>query len=189
MTLNKIGDNILKSNNDSNIYIIKDLKLAIDAGNKIYYKQFKQDLESEYNLKEIKTVILSHLHYDHIGCFTLFPNAKFYASDEVLEDFRSRKNDYILDAQITEEFTSELHPISTLCLPENYEIIPTPGHCSSCISVYDKATKTLFSGDTLFFNGLVGRADLPTSKKSQLLESLHKLEQIKIEKLCPGHDY
>lgn len=190
MTIKQITQNITQINNDSNIYIIKDLNLAIDAGNKQYFKQTKEELNKTINPKQIKSVILTHIHYDHIGCYTLFPNAKFYASDKIIEDYNQNKLNYILSQEITNEFNKiQLHPISELELPKQYQIIETPGHCKSCICIYDKENQILFSGDTLFDNNMVGRTDLPKSEPEKQENSLNKLKQLDIKILCPGHNY
>lgn len=189
MTLKQITNNIYQSNNDSNIYIIKDLNIAIDAGNKEYYEEYENDIKQIQDPNKITTVILTHLHYDHIGCFKLFPNAKFYCSDPILKDFKDIKIDYILNSDISNEFNVKLHPISELKLPEEYQILETKGHCKSCICIYDKKNKILFSGDTLFNNQINGRTDLPTSDPDKLIKSLEKLKNIEINILCPGHNY
>ncbi len=57
------------------------------------------------------------------------------------------------------------------------------------ISIYDSKTYILYSGDTLFYQGMIGRYDLPTSDYDELKKSLLKLDQLVIKVLCPGHDY
>jgi len=67
----------------------------------------------------------------------------------------------------------------------NIKIIHTPGHTngSVCIKVYDY----LFTGDTLFLNG-VGRTDLPTGYVISFYESIKKLMKIEEDlALYPGH--
>jgi hydroxyacylglutathione hydrolase len=189
MVLSEVARGVWKSNNDSNVYIFKDLGIAIDCGNRSFYDNFKEELSSVCDLSKIRAVILTHLHYDHIGCYKLFPNARFYCSGQILDDFKKRGNDYILDAGLAEEFDVELHDVSELELPSWYQVIYTPGHCASCLCVYDSVNFILFSGDTLFFKGMVGRYDLPTSSYEDLKESLLKLDKLVIRKLCPGHDY
>lgn len=69
----------------------------------------------------------------------------------------------------------------------NLKIIHTPGHTPGSICLYDTNKKILFSGDTLFHNG-VGRTDLGGNEK-QLKNSLKKIKKLEISKLCPGHEY
>lgn len=192
MSVNQITKNITQIYNNSNIYIIHDLNLAIDAGDKKFEKETKQDLSKTINPEKIKTVILTHLHYDHIGCFDLFPNAKFYAENNSIKEFeknQTEKLNYILNPEIVKNFTKKLHPISQLKLPKQYQIIQTPGHCKSSICIYDSKNQILYSGDTLFHKNIIGRTDLPNSNPTKIEKSLQKIQKLKIKILCPGHNY
>jgi len=69
-------------------------------------------------------------------------------------------------------------------------VIHTPGHTKDSICLYEKNTKSLFSGDTIFVDG-VGRTDFPTGNFSLLKKSVEKLVELEkihgIKKLYPGH--
>ncbi len=64
------------------------------------------------------------------------------------------------------------------------KIINTSGHSkgSICILYND----ILFSGDTIFHNG-IGRIDLPGGSEKEMRESLQKIQNINYKILCPGH--
>jgi len=64
------------------------------------------------------------------------------------------------------------------------KVIYTPGHTYDSICLLYK--DILFSGDTIFFNG-IGRTDLPESQPEKMQESLEKLKKLKYKILCPGH--
>lgn len=66
------------------------------------------------------------------------------------------------------------------------KVIHTPGHTPGGICLY--CDKVLFSGDTLFFDG-VGRTDLPQGNESLLLSSIKdKLFRLPDEtRVYPGH--
>ncbi|MCC7569924.1 MBL fold metallo-hydrolase [Candidatus Micrarchaeota archaeon] len=70
----------------------------------------------------------------------------------------------------------------------NLDILHTPGHTPGSICLYDKNKKVLFSGDTIFNGGGVGRTDLG-GNPIQMKQSLSLLKKLKIEKLFPGHEY
>jgi len=38
----------------------------------------------------VEHVILSHFHYDHVGCYALFPNATFYVQDAEMQFYTGR---------------------------------------------------------------------------------------------------
>jgi len=68
-----------------------------------------------------------------------------------------------------------------------FEVIPTPGHTPGSVCFYFPKEKILFSGDTLFADG-VGRTDLSYSSPNDLQNSLKKLAQLPREtKIYPGH--
>ena len=50
----------------------------------------------------------------------------------------------------------------------------------------DEAKKIIFSGDTLFIDG-IGRTDLPSGDEKELKRSLERLADLEIEKVYPGH--
>lgn len=71
------------------------------------------------------------------------------------------------------------------------KLIKVPGHTRGSLSLLDESRKLLFSGDTLFKNG-IGRTDFPNSVPEKMNESLKKLLTLLKEKklrLMPGHDY
>lgn len=69
----------------------------------------------------------------------------------------------------------------------HYRVIATPGHSPGCVCFHFPDEKVLFSGDTLFKNG-VGRTDLPGSDSRQLKESLKQLSRLPPDTLVyPGH--
>lgn len=67
------------------------------------------------------------------------------------------------------------------------QIIWTPGHTPGSVCLYFPKEGILFSGDTLFADG-VGRTDLSYSSSKDLQKSLKKLSKLPQEtKIYPGH--
>jgi glyoxylase-like metal-dependent hydrolase (beta-lactamase superfamily II) len=68
------------------------------------------------------------------------------------------------------------------------KVIETPGHTPGSISLYSKREFLLFTGDTLFFEG-IGRSDLPGGNEKTLLKSIkEKLLVLPPEtNVYPGH--
>jgi len=68
------------------------------------------------------------------------------------------------------------------------KVYHTPGHTSGGICLYSESQSLLFSGDTLFFEG-IGRTDLPDSDYERLIlslkESIYKLPES--TRVFPGH--
>jgi glyoxylase-like metal-dependent hydrolase (beta-lactamase superfamily II) len=150
------------------VYVInlKDKKIIIDTSSLINRKELSQDLrELKINPSKIDIVILTHNHYDHMENIGLFPNTKIYGSKE---DFKEKNITNINELNIKE-----------------FKIIKTPGHTKGGICILYKGI--LFSGDTIFGGGYVGRTDLPGGSYQELKKSIEKLKKAKYEILCPGH--
>jgi len=171
--INKISSNVWQLDFklfSSCVYIVKIKKQIIlfDTGSFLARNELKKDLkELKINPEEIKTVILTHNHFDHAGNISLIKNAKIYGDKS---DFKSDK---ILD-------------IGKLKIKE-FKIIKTPGHTKGSFCVLYK--DILFSGDTIFDKGYIGRTDFPESQPEKMKQSLEKLNKIKYKILCPGHLY
>lgn len=68
-----------------------------------------------------------------------------------------------------------------------FEIIRTPGHSSDSITIYFNKEKIMFTGDFLFKNS-IGRIDLPTGSKIEMLKSLDKISYYPNDiTIYPGH--
>jgi glyoxylase-like metal-dependent hydrolase (beta-lactamase superfamily II) len=188
---------IVGKNFDSNIYLIIDKTIAlIDAGTGMNFETVKQNL-SKFNLKpnDIELLINTHCHYDHIGGDHDFVQA---AGCEVciheLEADMLRKGDSIVTC--ADMFGEKLGPIDvTRELREEdkielgeltLEVLHTPGHTAGSICLYEPRQRLLFSGDTIFSDG-VGRTDLPTGDAAVLRNSIEGLLKLDVQTIYPGH--
>ncbi|MCK5282328.1 MAG: MBL fold metallo-hydrolase [Nanoarchaeota archaeon] len=184
--MQKLAENIWKINVDSNIYFL-DLKekIIIDTGPRDYRDIVKKELSKIIDLSKIEKVIFTHLHYDHTGNFDIFPNAKFYTSEDEISYYKKHKIFAIGDPILAAKFNIGLQPLNYL---EGFDIIQTPGHTKGSFCLLYKKEKILFSGDTLFFNGY-GRIDFPGSAPEKMKSSLDFLDKTDYKILAPGHDY
>lgn len=152
----------------SKVYLIKlnNKNILIDTSSLRNQKQLI-DFLNKFNLtpQNINILILTHNHWDHIENKNIFTNAKIYGDKK---DFTQ----------------SNILNIDKLKIKE-FKIIKTPGHSkgSFCILYQD----VLFSGDTIFNNGIIGRTDLVGSNPQDMNKSLEKLKKVKFKILCPGH--
>lgn len=184
--IKKVCDKVWKVSADSNIYFFdSDEKIIIDAGNRAHRSIVKQFLSKVVEFDQVQKVVFTHLHYDHIGNFDLFKNAKFFASEQSIEDFKKDPVSTVLKPDIAKMFNVELNPLHYLT---NLEIIHTPSHTRGSICLWYEKERLLFSGDTIFKQGY-GRTDLPTSQPGMQKETILKLLEYNYKILCPGHDY
>ncbi|MGZ4869837.1 MAG: MBL fold metallo-hydrolase, partial [Halobacteriota archaeon] len=66
-------------------------------------------------------------------------------------------------------------------------VIHTPGHTPGSICLYEVQSKSLFSGDTVFPYGSIGRTDLPGGSSRDLIRSISRLVALDVSVLYPGH--
>lgn len=172
----------------SNIYLLRlDEPIVIDAGERKHRREAGY-IEHIMDPRDVKKVIFTHLHYDHIGNFDMFPNAEFFASEEAIYSFMKNPEDTVLDKEMAERLKSvKLKPLRKF-KHDKLEVISTPGHTKGSICIYYKEKKILFSGDTIFNNKVIGRTDFPTSDPKEMQKSLMKLISYPFKILCPGHD-
>jgi hydroxyacylglutathione hydrolase len=144
------------------VYLLKlDKNILIDTSSKDNKEELIADLRGVgLNPEDIDFVLLTHSHWDHNGNIDIFKNAKLYNKDNI-ENLKSEGlNDF--------------------------RIIHTPGHTKDSICFLYK--DILFSGDTIFEDGNIGRTDFKESQPEKMQESLDKLKKIKYNILCAGHD-
>jgi hydroxyacylglutathione hydrolase len=183
----RIADNVWKIRADSNVYFLDFCrKILIDTGNRASRNVLIQFLKPLVAFEKIEKIIFTHLHYDHIGNFDLFNNAKLYASEQAINDFSNNPFDTVLNEDMVAKFNRELIPVKD---EDGLRIISAPGHTRGSICIWYEKEKLLFSGDTLFSNKQLGRTDLPTSDSANMQNSIMKLLEYNFRILCPGHDY
>lgn len=183
--ISKVCDNVWKIPADGNVYFLEKEKTIIDTGSRANRNMIKTYLSKITDLNKIEKVIFTHLHYDHIGNFDLFPNAKFFASKTEIESFKKQPFETVLDEDILHRFNVELNELKDF---NGLKIIETPGHTSGSICIWYEKEKVLFSGDTLLKSGH-GRIDLPNSKPNEMQNSIQKLLNYNYKHLCTGHEY
>lgn len=144
------------------------------------------------------SILLTHCHADHfMGTDYLlenFPGSKVYATKEDQPYlFDSNKNcAKMFNVEIVLKDKSTLQTIHDgQILPfgkYNIEVIATPGHTPGGVIFVLRDQKTVFSGDSLFNNG-VGRSDLPGGNSAVLQNSLKtKILTLPSDfKVYPGH--
>ena len=187
--IKKIGDVgvIQLSDTDSNIYIVGNT--VIDAGTGFNFNRLMSIFSAiRKDMGSIEWVINTHGHFDHIGGNGYFLNAKVAiheADAPILE-----KGDE--EMSFSDFFEGKIRPRKVdRKLKDGDEInglkvIHTPGHSRGSICLYDEKNKVLFSGDTVFAQG-IGRTDLPGGSEEEMKKFLAKLKGLKIDRLFPGH--
>ena len=129
---------------------------------------------------EIKYILLTHNHYDHINSLPkLFEltNAKIIVHEN---DANAIEN---LGIPYKTVKAGDKITVGKLKI----KVLHTPGHTpgSVCFIVENK----IFTGDMLFVEA-IGRVDLAGGNIEDMYNSLQKLKELDNEiEVCPGHDY
>jgi hydroxyacylglutathione hydrolase len=186
---------VLSRGHECNCFIVAGKKCAIiDAGNPRVVFDKLRDLSIG-----IDYLLTTHYHFDHVsGLVYLKENlggavAVHEADASALEKAdTSRVLSYLFDAECPKVSVDwklkdgDVVDLGGLVL----EVIHTPGHTPGGVCFYEPASKSLFSGDTVF-DGCVGRTDFEGGSNRDLKKSVEKLVRLHIERgieiVYPGH--
>ena len=171
---------------ESNTFWLSARKNAVvDLGSVMTAKQLPLD--------EACCIILTHLHYDHTAALdglklsgktvVMMHEADAKAigtSASAAHFFGARAPKFHVDTVLTDGAEIDLGD-STL------RVIHTPGHTPGSICLYEVQSKSLFSGDTVFPYGSIGRTDLPGGSSRDLIRSISRLVTLDVSVLYPGH--
>jgi hydroxyacylglutathione hydrolase len=178
------------------VYLIKGVvkNLLIDVGTAANFSNLKDCLtEAGLQPSDIHLVVLTHEHFDHIGAGSFLSGTAVIAAHRLaankihLQDQFVMMSDYF--DRLAEPFNIDIS-LDTDALIElgNYRlrIIHTPGHTSGCLCLYEPEHKLLFTGDTVLAKGVLSGV-FSSGSISDYVMSLHRLNELRVEGLYPGH--
>jgi glyoxylase-like metal-dependent hydrolase (beta-lactamase superfamily II) len=199
---------------DSHVYIIgkpesKDLSM-IDAGlvGKGGYK-IASIKKLGIDIKDIKRIIMTHTHLDHIGCLSevlkQMPWSELWVhTDEAvqLEDGDERtvygmemfknmcQGEYNLkDGDFRFQVQKKLNGGERLEIGGMiWDVLHIPGHSAGSIALHNKTDKILIPGDVVYADYAIGRFDLHGADPAKHRESLFRLAELEVDVLLPGHN-
>ena len=181
---------------DSNMYLIlgDERTALIDTGTGFMVDATIKSLKDLLAGRGLDIIILTHRHYDHVGGLRGLIkefSPKLYAGPDDARPLREGDSESTLGTK----FGGSIDPmdVTDFCEGDRIDLgghvltaIYTPGHTIGSISVLDEVTGSLFSGDTVFVDG-VGNTIHPTGSEKMLIDSLKKLSEIQFSGLYPGH--
>ncbi|NYZ76291.1 MBL fold metallo-hydrolase [Candidatus Micrarchaeota archaeon] len=185
--MKKIAENLLEIEGKSlcsNVYLLIHGKkaLMIDSGDGSNFEEIEKALSG----LELAKVILTHGHLDHIGGMRyLKKQGLLHKADlKILDDLNSCFPAFSKAPRNISELISKFIKFGGFEL----EVIHTSGHTPGSVCLFDRKSRILFSGDTLFAGGYFGRTDLTGGDGQELMKSLEKIKKLNYKVLCPGHD-
>jgi len=180
----------------SHVYLIKgDIKnVLIDTGMTANFPHLKASLK-ELNLspKNIRFIILTHEHADHIGATGYFFDTAVVTAHRLAANKIELQDEFVTGSKYLNASAKLFH--ADLWLEDgsmldlgNYKLrtIHTPGHTSGCICLYEAKEKLLFTGDTVFGGGTLSSIT-SSGNISDYMNSLQWLSSLKVEGLYPAH--
>lgn len=191
--IKKINNNIYQIGNKkfgSHSYLIKDKNITIiDPGMITSFKDLKQDLEElKIDIKDVKYVINTHEHIDHVSSMIKFKDSEIVAHEKTAKRIETSSRILKLIGMKL-KIDKRLKNNEVLNLGKyKLKAIYTPGHSIGSCCFYEEKTKFLFSGDTLFAYGTPALIT-PSGSKNDYLKSLKKLLKLDIKKILPGHGH
>ncbi|MGM0771253.1 MAG: MBL fold metallo-hydrolase [Halobacteriota archaeon] len=176
----------------SNSYLINE-KILIDPG--MDTNRLIEKLKELVDPANIELIILTHSHFDHSAAAK--PVADLCDAPIAIhkDDAASLKNEEESASMLFSAPAPDFEPdilyeegdIVKIDDIEALQVIHTPGHTPGGISLYEPYSKGLFSGDTVFPNGGIGRTDFAGGSIEELSKSIEKLTELDIITIYPGH--
>ena len=148
----------------------------------------------------IKYIVLTHGHYDHVTSFRAlreeFPAAVTIChknENATLTDIEANVSELFEDPQTFPECEKTVDEGDEIVLHGvrnnvTFKVFHTPGHTPGCICLYNEDEKFIFTGDTVFADGGVGRTDFKGGSTYVLNQSLERLSHLDDDvTILPGH--
>lgn len=139
-------------------------------------EQWIRDLTQVVRKGQLKGVLLTHSHVDHIGgihqVFKEYGNVPIYR--------RMTENN---DEEYPGIEFSHINDGETIGIPgATLQVVYTPGHKEDHVCFLLKEENALFTGDSILGRGSTYVQDYPV-----YMESLYRMQQLGVQKLYPAH--
>lgn len=199
---------------DAHMYVIgktdsSDITL-VDAG-LIRKSQYKLKVLEGFGigLGQVKRLILTHTHLDHIGCLPeikrKIPHMEVWVHRTEAEELEAGDERSVYGMELFKtmaqaqfglkkgffgiEVQRKLQDGDQLILGSSvWEVLHLPGHSKGSIGLYERTSRILIAGDTVYSDYAIGRFDLYGADPRELSLSLKRLSELEIDVLLPGHN-
>jgi hydroxyacylglutathione hydrolase len=178
---------------DGNVYLILDERpILVDAG--MMAGPTLKNIKKFIDPGRIEMIVLSHCHHDHSGAapeLKAATGARLLLSEKevgaigdnlasVAYLFGQQAPQYQVDETLKEGMVLDIGEWKL-------EVLETPGHSTGSLCLYEPRAKVLFSGDTVFPDGNIGRTDMYGGSTPDLVASIDRLTGLDVETMYPGH--
>jgi len=199
----------------ANVYLLVtgDDLLLVDTGMPGEADRIARQMQEQgYSLSELRTIVLTHAHVDHVGTAAVLARrsgAQVLAhSREVPYIERTQSmpaasrlwrilgwlSERMMGRQSASQVNRALEDGETIDVLGGLQVIHTPGHTPGSICLYQAERQLLFVGDTLFNrNPMSDRRGLQLPPSMLILDrdalhaSVRRLAALQVQVLCAGH--
>jgi len=178
---------------DGNVYLVMDERpILVDAG--MMAGPILKNIKKFIDPTKIEMIVLTHCHHDHSGAAPVLKEAtgaKLMLSEKevgcVGDDLASVA--YLFGQQAPEYKVDEILKEGMVLDIGKWklEVMETPGHSLGSLCLYEKSELVLFSGDTVFPDGNIGRTDMLGGNTAELVSSIERLAKLDVKTMYPGH--
>ncbi len=178
---------------DGNVYLVMDERpILVDAG--MMAGPILKNIKKFIDPAKIEMIVLTHCHHDHSGAAPVLKEAtgaKLMLSEKevgcVGDDLASVA--YLFGQQAPEYKVDEILKEGMVLDIGKWklEVMETPGHSLGSLCLYEKSELVLFSGDTVFPDGNIGRTDMLGGNTAELVRSIERLAKLDVKTMYPGH--
>ena len=178
---------------DGNVYLVLDRRpILVDAG--MMAGPTLKNIKRFIDPTKIELIVLTHCHHDHAGAAPALKEAtgaRLMLSEKevgcigdelasVAYLFGQQAPEYKVDETLKEGMVLDTGEWKL-------EVLETPGHSQGSICLYERKQRVLFSGDTVFPDGNIGRTDMFGGSTEDLVRSIQRLTELDVEIMYPGH--
>jgi hydroxyacylglutathione hydrolase len=178
---------------DGNVYLILDRRpILVDTG--MMAGPTLKNIKKFIDPGKIEMIVLTHCHHDHSGAAPALKEAtgaRLLLSEKeagaVGDDmasvaylFGQQAADYKVDETLREGMVLDIGEWKL-------RVLETPGHSLGSLCLYEEKEKVLFSGDTVFPDGNIGRTDMFGGDTPELVRSIERLTALDVKTMYPGH--
>jgi len=178
---------------DGNVYLVLDEKpILVDAG--MMAGPTLKNIKKFIDPAKIELIVLTHCHHDHSGAAPALKEAtgaRLMLSEKevgcigdelasVAYLFGQQAPEYKVDETLKEGMVLDIGEWKL-------EVMETPGHSTGSLCLYERTEKVLFSGDTVFPDGNIGRTDMFGGSTDELARSIQRLTELDVKVMYPGH--
>ncbi len=177
----------LLKHGDSNAYDLVDAGIGTD------HERIIAEVAAVVDPHRIQTVAITHEHLDHVNGIP-----RWQALGAHVATSQATADKLLVGHDPTSAMFGQSIPtleVDTVLQDEDdimlggqaHRALATPGHSPGSMCYWQEETGSLYSGDTVFAQGGIGRFDFPDGDVRVLAESILRLERLPVRMLHCGH--